>query len=44
MYKVKIRLRGRVSWIEVPASDAAQARALILAQFDGVTILQTKRL
>ena len=44
MYKVKIRLKGRVSWIEVPAADAAQARALVLAQYDGVTVLQTKRM
>jgi hypothetical protein len=44
-YEVKIRLAGRVSYVEVSANDSAQARMLVNAQYGGaVTILQTKRL
>ena len=44
-FEVKIRLAGRVSYVEVTASDSAHARMLVAAQYGGaVTILQTKRL
>ena len=43
-FEVKIRLAGRVSYVEVTANDSAQARSIIYAQYDDVTILQTKRL
>ncbi len=44
-FEVKIRFRGSVSYVNVNARDAAQARRLIDAQYGGcVTILQTKRL
>jgi len=44
-FEVKIRLAGRVSYVEVTASDSAHARLLVAAQYgDAVTILQTKRL
>jgi hypothetical protein len=44
-YEVKIRLNGRVSYVQVTARDAAHARALVLADFsNAVTVLQTKRL
>jgi len=44
-FSVKIRLYGRVSWVDVTARDAAHARLLVQTQFgDEVTVLQTKRL
>jgi len=44
-FEVKIRLAGRVSYVEVTASDSAHARMLVAAQYgDAVTILQTKRI
>ncbi len=44
-FEVKIRLDGRVSYIQVTACDSAHARRLVQAQFGtAVTILQTKRL
>jgi len=44
-FEVKIRLQGRVSYVEVTARDAAHARSLVAAQYgDVITILQTKRL
>ena len=44
-FEVKIRLEGRVSYVEVSANDSAHARSLIRAQYgDAVTILQTTRL
>jgi hypothetical protein len=44
-FEVKIRLYGRMSYVEVTANDSAQARMLVTAQFGhAVTILQTKRL
>ncbi len=43
-YEVKIRLSGRVSYIEVQARDSAHARQLVAAQFGAaVTVLQTTR-
>ena len=40
-FEVKIRLAGRVSYVEVTASDSAQARMLVAAQYgDAVTILR----
>lgn len=44
-FRVKIRLAGRVSFVEVTANDSAHARALVRAQFGAaITILQTRRL
>jgi hypothetical protein len=44
-FEVKIRLEGRVSYVEVEARDAAHARLLVRTQYgDAVTILQTTRL
>jgi hypothetical protein len=44
-FSVKIRIEGRVSWVEVTARDAAHARLLVRTQYgDSITILQTKRL
>jgi hypothetical protein len=44
-YEVKIRLDGRVSYVQVQASDSAHARRLVQAQFGySVTVLQTERL
>ena len=44
-FEVKIRLQGRISYIEVTARDAAHARLLVRTQYgDSITILQTKRL
>ena len=44
-FEVKIRLQGRVSYVQVTACDSAHARMLVHAQYGGaVTILQTKRL
>ena len=44
-FLVKIRLAGRVSYVEVTARDASHARQLAQAQYGSViTILQTKRL
>jgi len=44
-FEVKVRLGGRVSYIQVTARDAAHARSLVRAQYgDAITILQTKRL
>ncbi|MHB8864404.1 MAG: hypothetical protein ACYC6N_18530 [Pirellulaceae bacterium] len=44
-FDVKIRLDGRVSFVQVTARDAAHARALVQAEYGhAVTILQTKRL
>jgi hypothetical protein len=43
-FEVKIRLDGRVSYVQVNASDSAHARKLVQAQYGGaVTILETKR-
>ncbi len=43
-FGVKIRLAGRVSYVQVTARDSAHARMLVAAQHvDAVTILQTKR-
>lgn len=43
-YEVKLRLEGRVSYIEVQARDAAHVRLLVAAQFgSAVTVLQTTR-
>jgi hypothetical protein len=43
-FEVKIRLAGRVSYVQVTARDSAHARMLVVAQYgDTVTILQTKR-
>lgn len=45
VFEVKIRLAGRVSYVEVSANDSAHARMLVATQYGGaVTILQTKRL
>jgi hypothetical protein len=44
-FNVKIRLAGRVSFVQVAARDAAHATALVRAEFgSAITILQTKRL
>ena len=44
-FEVKIRLNGRMSYVEGTANDSAHARMLVTAQYGhGVTILQTKRL
>jgi len=42
-YVVRIRLNGRVSCVEVTANDSNHARSLVNAMYDGVTILNTKR-
>jgi hypothetical protein len=42
-YMVKIRLKGSVSWVEVQARDAGQAKALVWAQYgDSIDILEAK--
>ena len=42
-YIVKIRVKGSVSWVEVQARDAGQAKALVHAQYGGsVDILEAK--
>ena len=42
-YMVKIRLKGSVSWVEVQARDAGQAKALVRAQYgDSIDILEAK--
>ena len=44
-FSVKIRLDGRVSYVQVAARDSAHARALIRAEYgNAITVLQTKRL
>lgn len=44
-FEVKIRLDGRVSKVQVQASDSAHAKKLVQAQYGSkVTVLQTKRL
>ena len=44
-FEVKIRIQGRVSYVQVTARDSAHARILVRGQYgDSVTILQTKRL
>ena len=44
-FLVKIRLAGRVSYVEVTARDSAHARQLTRAQYGpGITILHSKRL
>jgi hypothetical protein len=41
LYKVKIRLKGSISYLEVLASSAGKAKELVLAQFGKqVTVLQ----
>ena len=41
MYKVKIRLNGSISYVEVLASSSGKAKDLVLAQFgDKITVLQ----
>jgi hypothetical protein len=42
-YIVKIRVKGSVSWVEVQARDAVQAKALVRAQYgDLIDILEAK--
>jgi len=42
-YMVKIRLKGSVSWVEVQARDAGQAKGLVRAQYgDSIDILEAK--
>lgn len=44
-YEVKIRLAGRIAYVNVNARDAGHAKQLVQAQYgSGVTVLQTKRL
>ena len=44
-YRVKIRLNGRVSFVEVSARDAGHAKNLVRAQFgDAVDVLEARRL
>jgi len=43
-YEAKIRLAGRVSYVQVSGRDSAHARALVRAQYgDNVTVLEIKR-
>lgn len=45
LFKVKIRIAGRVSYAQVEARDSAHARLIVTAQYGGsATILQTTRL
>ena len=32
-YQVKIRFQGHISWVEVDANNAAQAKALVQEQY-----------
>mgnify|MGYP006291742873 CR=1 FL=1 len=42
-YRVKIRLKGSISYVEVVASDAGKAKALVRAQYgDSIDILETR--
>ena len=44
-FEAKIRVDGRVSYVQVQASDSAHAKRLVQAQYgSSVTVLQTKRL
>jgi hypothetical protein len=42
-YKVKVRLAGRVSWLNVNANDSAHATQLAKSLLLGCVVLQTKR-
>lgn len=42
-YRVKIRLKGSISYVEVVATDAGRAKALVRAQYgDTVDILEVR--
>ena len=42
-YRVKIRLKGSISYVEVQASDAGRAKAFVHAQYgDSIDILEIK--
>jgi hypothetical protein len=44
-FKVKLRIAGRVSYVQVEASGSAHARSIVMAQYGAsATILQTTRL
>jgi hypothetical protein len=44
-FKVKNRLGGRVSWVQVQANDSGHAKRLVQAQYgSSVTVLQTKKM
>jgi hypothetical protein len=44
-FKVKLRIAGRVSYVQVEARDSAHARTILAAQYGAsATILQTTRL
>jgi hypothetical protein len=42
-YEARIRLDGRVSTIQVKASDAGQAKKLVQSQFPKATVLSVKK-
>ena len=43
-YEAKIRLNGKVSYTQIQASDAGQAKKLVQAQFGpSVTVLSVKK-
>ncbi len=41
LYKVKIRLNGRISWTQVTASSAGHAKQLVQAQYGGAADVLT---
>lgn len=44
-FKVKLRIAGRVSYVQVEATDSAHARSIVTTQYGtSATILQTTRL